>query len=159
MRLLGRLIVMAIGYVLAAFAGFAVGTIGALQGAIEWINQHAGQPMLDAVLLHMEAEAAKPWAGAGFFTALVLAPLALIALAAVIGEVFAIRNWFAWSFGLAIAFAAIPSVLVRGEGAILGPIGFFAAGFAAGCFYWLIAGAHAGRLPPEQAGAGVQGRG
>jgi len=151
MSLIVRLLVILVGYVLAAAAGCTVGLIGALQWTIEWINTHAGSQMLDIVVTNLEAEAAKPWAGAGFFTALVLAPLAFLALAALIGEVFAIRSWFAWGPGLGLIYAAIPSLLLHGEASVLGPIGFFAAGCTAGTFYWLIAGMRAGRKPPEPA--------
>ena len=147
MRLAGRLILIVIGYCLAAIVGCAVGLIGMLHWALVWLGEHSGPHMLDIILTNMAEEAAKPWAGAGVFTAVVLAPLAFIALAAVIGEIFAIRNWLAWTFGLGAAFAAIPTMLARGGAPAsqpVGVIGFLAAGIAAGCVYWLVAGRGAG---------------
>lgn len=148
MALLGRLILIIIGYCLAAIAGCTVGLVGALHWALVWLSDHSGPHLIDSILTNMAAEAQKPWAGAGLFTAMVLAPLALLALAAVIGEAFAIRGWLAWAFGLAVAFAAIPSLMAHGnppDGAYMGPFGFLAAGLATGTVYWLIAGRGAGR--------------
>jgi len=139
-----RFLAILLGYVLAAVGGCAVGLVGTFNWAIEQLNhgQHAPDFDLFAFLLHYAAMGL-----IDFTLTMVLVPLALIVVAVIVSEIYAVRTWFAWSIGLGAAFAAVPSVLLPGR-APMGPLGFFVAGFVAGTLYWLVAGRDAGpRMP------------
>lgn len=140
-----RWVWVAIAFCLSAFVGivtlFVLGTLWAGE-ALREAAARAGDP-----LVWHGADAF----GAVFFTAAVLPALTAVpGLAAVLaGEIFRLRSGLYYTLAGGAALAAIPLLAAPEADMPRAPAAeymtlFAAAGFAAGAFYWLIAGRNAG---------------
>lgn len=139
-RVVGRLILVPLGFVLAAGTAMAVLlTLGlerfthisaARNGDIAWVGE------IFDIVRH----------GQGLASMATLLPALLVV---VVGEVGRIRNWIYYMLGGGATLAAVPLMARVGQSGVGGIMEsggwqvFATAGFAGGVVYWLIAGRNA----------------
>jgi hypothetical protein len=140
MRLLGRMIWVAIALAIAGLAGLAVAGVVGLEVATRVRTDVANAGDLDR-WFQLARKAADYWPLVGGLS--VLAPLVLV----IAGEVMRIRSFLFYLVGGGLALAAGPLLQLGGIEALrTGAVPMLmaqtlaVAGFAAGAVYWLLAG-------------------
>jgi hypothetical protein len=157
MRLIGRLIVMPLGILLAAFCALLfLGIVGMVQPSIaEAIATTAFRTMDRAFRTVLEGEEAIKqfgWSLVLFSRFVVVVLFLPVTLFAVIAEFFALRSWLLHALCVALLTALMPFAimpeLIGGSALASGATGLLAAtGALAGTIYWMIAGRNAGPDP------------
>jgi uncharacterized membrane protein YecN with MAPEG domain len=157
LRFIGRLIVIPLGIVLAAFCALLfLGIVGMVQPSIaEAIATTAFKTMDRAFRTVMEGEEAIKqfgWSLALFSRFVVVVLFLPVTLVAVVTEFFGLRPWLLHALGVALLTALMPFAmmpeLIGGAPFASGVTGLLAAtGALAGSIYWMIAGRKAGADP------------
>ena len=167
MRLLGRVLLLLFGLLLAIPTGLSVLLVGiALEPAAQDLLGALGLAGFEAVYSELwrggapESVSADLLVGAwAVSTTILLLPPAVVA---VVGEAAGTRSFVWYGFGCAALTAALPwlaraSGPLREHGAVAAEgrltALLFLSGAASGLMYWLVAGRSAGRKKPPAAGA------
>jgi hypothetical protein len=157
LRFVGRLILIPLGIVLAAFCALLfLGAVGMVQPSIaEAIASTAFQTVDRAFRTVMEGDEAIRqfgWSLVVFSRFAIVVLLLPVTLIAVIAEFFGLRAYLIHALGVALLTAAMPFALmpelISGFAFASRATGLLAAtGALAGTIYWMIAGRGAGRDP------------
>ena len=139
MRIVGRLLLVPIAFILAAVTtGFVLVSLGQERVVQGLSGRHADEVPLGAAwdLLKM---------GRALFSAQTLVPALLLVI---IGEVARVRQSMFYVIGGGLALVAVPFIARLGDASVLKASAtlwqvFATAGFAGGFVYWLIAGRNA----------------
>jgi hypothetical protein len=157
LRFIGRLIVIPLGIVLAAFCALLfLGIVGMVQPSVaEAIAMTAFKTMDRAFRTVLEGEEAIKqfgWSLVLFSRFVIVVLLLPVTLVAVVAEFFALRAWLVHALGVALLTAVVPFAmmpeLIGGAAFASSVTGLLAAtGALAGSIYWMIAGRNAGADP------------